>query len=170
MTVTVQPANGDDLLMIAEWLVRPETAKWLDFGIGRAITATALKLGIARGMEKIFTYSGEDEMPIGVVGLSKIDPRFRTAMLWYALGKPAMSGRGLTTQAVDSVLKIAFGQLELGAINAWTVVENRPSAQILENNGFRLIGRQRRCHYIDDRPCDRLLFDRLSNRVDRADD
>jgi len=29
----------------------------------------------------------------------------------------------------------------------------------IERLGFRFIGRQRQCHYIDGRPCDRLMFD-----------
>lgn len=129
------------------------------------------QLGIARGTERIFTFSPEEEdVPAGVVGLSQIHPEFRTAMLWYALGDPDLGGRGLTTQAVLAVLEIAFGELELEAINAWAVAENQPSARILEKAGFRLIGRQRRCHQIDGRPSDRLLFDRLRNEFDKADD
>ena len=171
MTSRVRPTVDDDLPTIVTWLEEPEIAKWLDFGAGRAVTTAAFKLGIARGMERIFMFSPEDEdTPAGVVGLSQIHPKFRTAMLWYALGDRRLSGRGLTTQAVLDVLEAGFGEVGLDAINAWTVVENRPSARILEKAGFRLIGRQRRCHYIDDRPCDRLLFDRLSSRFDGTDD
>jgi RimJ/RimL family protein N-acetyltransferase len=86
-----------------------------------------------------------------------------------ALGDQRLSGRGPTTQAVPAVLEIASGEVGLDAINAWTVVESRPSARSLETAGYRLIGRQRRCHYIDDRPRDRLLFDRLSSRFDGTD-
>ena len=171
MTVRLRPSADDDLPKIVDWLEEPKTAKWLDFGAGQVVSAAALKLGIARGTERIFLFSPHgEEAPAGVVGLSRIHPQFHTAMLWYALGNPRLRGRGLTTQAVSAVLEIAFGDLELGAINAWAVAENRPSARILQKAGFRLIGRQRRCHYIDDRPCDRLLFDRLSNRFDESDD
>jgi RimJ/RimL family protein N-acetyltransferase len=167
MTAMVQPVTDENLPMIVDWLVRPETAKWLDFGPGQGVTATALKVGIARGTERIFTFSDEGgDQPIGVVGLSQVDPRFRTAMLWYALGDREMGGRGLTTRAVGAALGIAFDRLELDAINAWTVAENRPSEQVLRKTGFQLIGRQRRCHYIGDQPHDRLLFDRLSSRFD----
>ena len=167
MRIKVKPVADRDLPTVVEWLTRPATAQWLDFGAGRSVSATALKYGMARGMEKIFTFSAEgEEAPAGVVGLSQIHPRFRTAMLWYALGAPDMGGRGMTTRAVEAVLEIAFDQLELDAINAWTVADNRASERILQKTGFRLIGRQRRCHYIDDQPHDRLLFDRLSDRLD----
>lgn len=169
--VQVQPAADDDLPTIVAWLEKPEIAKWLDFGAGQAATAAALKLGIARGTEKVFTFSPEEaKSPVGVVGLSQIHPTFRTAMLWYALGDPELGGRGLTSRAVLAILDIAFGDLTLEAINAWAVAENRPSVRILEKAGFRLIGRQRRCHRIDDRPCDRLLFDCVSNRFDKANE
>ena len=169
--VMVRPATDDILPTIVDWLARPEIARWLDFGSGQAVTAAALKLGMARGGEQLFTFADEGaETPVGVVGLSQIHRSFRTAMLWYALGEPQMAGRGLTTRAVEAVLEIAFGRLELDAINAWTVVENRPSARILEKTGFRLIGRQRRCHHIDGRAHDRLLFDRLSSQFEDRDD
>lgn len=165
MTAIVQPATDESLPTIVEWLVRPETAKWLDFGPGPPVTTMALKLAMARGAGRIFTFSGgEGRAPVGVVGLSQIDTRFRTAMLWYALGEPQMRSRGLTTQAVEAVLGIAFDQMELDAINAWTVEENQPSERVLQKTGFQLIGRQRRCHYIGDQPHDRLLFDCLSSR------
>lgn len=165
MTVIVRPATDEDLAAIAAWLGEPEIAKWLDFGPGRSISATALKYAMARGTERYYTFSPDDRgEPAGVVGLSQIHPRFRTAMLWYALGDQRMGGRGLTTRAVETVVEIAFAHLELGAINAWTVAGNRPSERILQKTGFQLIGRQRRCHYIAGEPHDRLLFDLLSSQ------
>lgn len=75
MTVMVQLATDDRLL-------RPEIAKWLDFGPAQSITAAALKWGITRGMEQLFTFSGEKgTAPLGAVGLNQIDSQLRTAML-----------------------------------------------------------------------------------------
>ncbi len=171
MNTLVQPATDDDLPVIVDWLRRPEIAPWLDFGGGQPVTAAGLKLGRARGVEKLFTFSSDDEgAPLGVVGLSQVHRAFRTAMLWYALGATDRGGRGLTTQAVASVLEIAFDRLELDAVNAWAVETNRPSVRVLEKTGFQLIGRQRRCHRIGDQTHDRLLFDRISNRFGGSDD
>jgi RimJ/RimL family protein N-acetyltransferase len=159
----VRTAADRDLEMIASWLAEPRISKWLDFGTERPLTALALKYAISQGSMRLFTYARPDEehTPIGVVGLSSIHPRFRTALLWYALGDPRFAGRGLTGRAAAAaeVVRIGLEELELRAINAWVVVGNEASVRILENIGFRRIGRQRRCHLLEGRRRDRLLFD-----------
>jgi RimJ/RimL family protein N-acetyltransferase len=158
----LRTAADRDLEMIAGWLAEPRVSKWLDFGTDRPLTALALKYAISQGSMRLFTYApadAEEDAPIGVVGLSSIHPTFRTALLWYALGEPRFAGRGLTGRAAAEVVRIGFHELELRAINAWVVAGNEPSVRILETIGFRRIGRQRRCHLVEGRRRDRLLFD-----------
>jgi RimJ/RimL family protein N-acetyltransferase len=62
-------------------------------------------------------------------------------------------------RAAAEVVRIGFHELDLRAINAWVVEGNKASVRILESIGFRRIGRQRQCHRIEGRRCDRLLFD-----------
>lgn len=158
----VRSAADRDLATIAGWLAEPEIAKWLDFGTDRPLTALALKYAIAQGSMRLFTYAREDA-PIGVAALGSIHPSFRTALLWYALGEPRFAGQGLTGRAAAEVVRIGFEELDLRAIHAWVVVGNDASARILENIGFRRIGRQRQCHRIEGRRRDRLLFDIVSS-------
>lgn len=161
----VRPTTDEDLATIVTWLADPQISKWLDFGLARMPDVWALKYAIARGRERLFVFSA-DERAVGAVGLSQIHPQFRTATLWYALGDRHYGGRGLTTAAVAKVIARGFRELGLEAINAWTVVGNAPSRKILEKNGFQLIGRQRRCHYLEGEPRDRLLFDLLKPSSD----
>ena len=165
----LRTAADHELAMIAGWLAEPETAKWLDFGADRPLTAVALKYAIAQGSMRLFIYTPADaeDAPVGVIGLSSIHPRFRTALLWYALGDPRFAGQGLTGRAAAEVVRIGFQELDLRAINAWVVVGNEASVRILENIGFRRIGRQRRCHLIEGRRRDRLLFDIVSSEFAR---
>lgn len=162
-------AADGDLETIAGWLALPRIAKWLDFGTERPLTALALKYAISQGSMRLFTYAPgmEGDAPVGVVGLSSIHPRYRTAMLWYALGEPRFAGRGLTGRAAAEVVRIGFHELDLRAINAWVVDGNEASVRILESIGFRRIGRQRQCHRIEGRRCDRLLFDIVSSELAR---
>jgi RimJ/RimL family protein N-acetyltransferase len=165
--VDIRSATTNDLGLVATWLGEPTIAKWLDFGPGRASpSAVALKFAIARGTDVLFTFSPDrQDPPIGIVGLTNVHERFRTAMLWYALGDPRYSRQGLTTCAATAVLRIAFDDLKLEAINAWTVAQNHASLKILRKIGFSLIGRQRSCHSVDGSLCDRLLFDILASEV-----
>ena len=59
-------------------------------------------------------------------------------------------------------MTLAFRDLGLYAINTWSVDHN-PSLRTIERLGFRFIGRQRQCHYIDGQLHDRLLFDLLAS-------
>jgi RimJ/RimL family protein N-acetyltransferase len=127
-------------------------------------------LAIAQGSMRLFTYApadAEGDAPIGVVGLSSIHPRFRTALLWYALGEPGFAGQGLTGRAAAEVVRPGFQELDLRAINAWVVDGNDASVRILENIGFQRIGRQRQCHRIERRRRDRLLFEIVSSEFAR---
>jgi RimJ/RimL family protein N-acetyltransferase len=164
----IRTAGDRDLETIAGWLALPRVAKWLDFGTERPLTALALKYAIAQGSKRLFTYApGEAHAPIGVVGLSSIHPRFRTALLWYALGEQHFAGRGLTGRAGAEVVRIGFHELDLRAIHAWVVDGNEASVRILENIGFRRIGRQRQCHTIEGQRRDRLLFDIVPDELVR---
>lgn len=109
---------------------------------------------------RVFT-SEADEMPIGIVALSNLSTNFKTAMLWYVLGNKEYGGKGYTTRAAYQILRFGFTALGLQAVNAWVVETNIPSIRVLERNNFQLIGRQRRCHYIEEQGFDRLLFDLL---------
>src|SRR5438093_11856860 len=68
----------------------------------------------------------------------------------------------MTRPASAAMLTLAFEELGLAAVNAWTVETNIPAQRVLEALHFRCIGRQRQCRYIDGRPLDRLLFDLLA--------
>jgi RimJ/RimL family protein N-acetyltransferase len=152
-----------DLDQAAGWLARPEAWRWLDFGQGhRSIDAKTLKLMAQREIHELRVFAEDPGgEPLGLAALSDVDRSFGTARLWYVLGQQRFSGRGLMTGVVARLLEIAFSELELSAVNAWVVDENRASIRVLEKNHFRLIGRQRRCHVIDGISHDRLLYDRL---------
>lgn len=166
----IRTAADPDLEIIAGWLVQPRIAQWLDFGSERPLTAMALKYAIAQGSTRLFTYAPAEvaeAAPIGVVGLGSIHPRFRTALLWYALGEPRFAGQGLTTRAAAEVVRIGFQELGLRALNAWAADGNQASLRILESIGFRRVGRQRQCHRIEGRCRDRLLFDMVRSEFTR---
>jgi ribosomal-protein-alanine N-acetyltransferase len=101
--------------------------------------------------------------PIGVVALSNISRTFKTATLWYVLGDKRFAGQVHTGRAVSRLLGHAFDVLKLQAINAWAVDSNVASIRVLTRNGFQFVGRQRRCHIIEGRAADRLLFDLLAS-------
>lgn len=153
-----------DIPLVADWMSSKENHQWLDFGQGNQIlTAPSLKVMMQRNLHLLRTFTSDtDDAPIGLVGLSNISRDFKTATIWYVLGDKRHGRRGYTTRAVSEVLGLGFRDLRLEAVNAWVVEPNAPSIRVLVRNHFQLIGRQRKCHYIDGQAFDRLLFDLLA--------
>ena len=158
------PLDTPEVLdLVASWLTRKENYQWLDFGNGRQIvTPTLLKIMAQRETHLMRVYmGGQEDVPIGIVGLNSVDRTFGTATLWAVAGEKSFRARGYVSLASSKLLTFAFRDLGLHAVNTW-IVENNPSLRSLERLNFRFIGRQRQCHVIEGRPYDRLLFDLLA--------
>ncbi|TMJ06736.1 MAG: GNAT family N-acetyltransferase [Bacillati bacterium ANGP1] len=157
------PLDSPELIeLVASWLGKPENYKWLDFGNGvQTLTPVTLRIMTQREIQVIRAYTADHgDVPVGVVGLTNVDRKFKTASLWAVLGSKRHGGS--TTEACSKMLTLGFTELGLQAINAWTLETNVPAQRVLERLHFRYIGRQRQCHCIDGRRLDRLLFDLLA--------
>ena len=166
------PLDRPELLeLVAGWLARKENYQWLDFGNGRQpITPALLKIMTQRETHFLRVYtSSRDDAPIGICGLNSVDRTFKTAVFWAVAGEKSFGLRGYSNIASSKFLSLAFGELGLHVISTWAV-ENNPSLRGLERLGFRFVGRQRQCHYIDGRPYDRLLFDLLASEHRELDE
>lgn len=162
--ITLSPVDGDRLDLVEAWLIDPENSKWLDFGLGRQdVNVPMLKMMIARPHNCLRLISPtSNQTPVGLVGFNDIS-RFHTANIWYVLGNKEYQRQNLTTSAVSMMLDLGFRQLELKAVQAWTVAGNKASEQVLLKNGFQSAGRFRDAHIIDGVSKDRLLFDVLAS-------
>ena len=74
----------------------------------------------------------------GFVKLFEIQYRSK-AQIGYWLSEP-LWGKGLMTEALEAVIKFAFGKLGLHRIYATTHIDNRASQRVLEKLGFRKEG------------------------------
>src|SRR4029077_1028932 len=95
--------------LAAGWLNRGENYKWLGLGNGvESLKPGMLKVMTQRALHvlRLYTPPGSD-LPIGVVGLSNVDRRFRTAgSLWAVLGRKRYGGgegRAVGSQAIRRV-------------------------------------------------------------------
>lgn len=159
------------LPLVAAWLAQKENHQWLAFGNGKQpVTPTLLKIMAQQETHFLRVYTSDrDDVPIGILGLNSVDRSFKTATFWGASGDKSFRNRGYSSVASSKFLALAFRDLGLHAINTWAV-EHNPSVRIIERLGFRFIGRQRQCHYIDGRPHDRLLFDLLASEHRELDE
>ena len=156
--------SPERIALAAGWLARKENHQWLDFGNGgQAISGALLKVMAQREQHFLRIYtSPEDDAPLGVAALNSVDRRFRSAVFWGVAGEKSFRSRGWGTLAGSKFLTLAFRELGLRVIQTW-VAEGNPSQRLVERLGFRFVGRQRACHYIDGQPRDRLLYDLLAS-------
>jgi len=157
--------------LVAGWLACKENHQWLDFGNGRQpFTPTLLKIMAQQETHFMRVYTSDrDGTPIGIVGLTHVDRAFKTAMFWGVSGEKSFRNRGYSIIASSKLMTLAFRDLGLHTISTWAV-EHNPSVRIIERLGFRFVGRQRQCHYIDGRLYDRLLFDLLASEHRELDE
>jgi ribosomal-protein-alanine N-acetyltransferase len=87
---------------------------------------------------------------------------FRSAALGYWLAVDAV-GRGLATQAVQTVADIADTELKLHRIEASTLTGNTASQRVLARTGFEQIGMAPTYLHIDGRWQDCNLYQKILN-------
>lgn len=163
--MNLREIRPDELEVVGSWLQDERNHRWLDFGAGRrSVDVLGLKMMCQRDLHWLRVYTPDDEdLAVGLVGLSNIDRTSATAEAWALLGRKEYGPRDLTIEAVSRMLEHGFQALELGSIFAWTVEVNRGGRRLLDRLGFRYVGRRRRCHRIGKRVYDRLLFDLLAD-------
>jgi RimJ/RimL family protein N-acetyltransferase len=92
---------------------------WDDHGFGLWVFRAASTLSfVGRGGLRHVHIAGHDEIELA-----------------YAL-MPAFWGRGLATEMARALLKIAFDQLELAQLVAFTITTNQASRRVMEKVGF----------------------------------
>jgi RimJ/RimL family protein N-acetyltransferase len=169
--VRLKPLDSPELIQtVAGWLAQKDNYQWLQFGDGRHIlTPQLLKILTQMDTHVLRIYTSGDGAPLGIVGLEDVNRHFKTARLWVVAGEKKLCGRGCATQAVSKMLTLAFRDLGLHAVNTW-IVEHNPSVRVAERVGFKFIGRQRQCHWMDGVAHDRLWFDRLASEHEENPD
>jgi len=161
--LTLEALSPDDFPLVASWLSQPEINRWLSSEWrGRSIDTLTMAVVVRNKRNKIFSVRFLGKC-CGIVGLSDIDLLDRTAMVWYVLGDTSLRGRGLTTESVIQITKVAFLEMGIFSLYAWIMEDNQPSRRVLEKAGFCEIGRIRRSACSNGRQVDRIYFDLVHN-------
>ena len=77
---------------------------------------------------------------IGVIRFEKINPQQQSAELGYFLNQKDW-GQGLMTEAVASLVDLAFSGIGMKKIRLIAHLENQASIRVAEKTGFRLVSR-----------------------------
>ncbi len=100
---------------------------------------------------------------IGNVGLHKVDWKNRHAVLGIALGEKAYWGQGYGTDAVRTMLRFAFAELNLHRVELEVFDYNPRAEACYVKAGFRREGTRRQALYRDGRYHDEHLMSILKD-------
>lgn len=166
--VRLEPLAAPEFECVAAWLARPSVNQWLT-GDWRDKPVNANLIAVAvRNRRNRFFVARYDGDAVGVAALSDIEPSDRTAMVWYALGRDDLGGKGITTEAVKQLARVAFDDMNLASLYAWIIDGNEASRKVLQKAGFREAGRIRGASSFRGRQLDRIYFDLLPSELARS--
>ena len=104
--------------------------------------------------------------PIGLVGLSSIDHRHRTAEHNIVIGEKCARGKGYGTD--ETVLLLDYAFIVLGLHNVWLRVfaNNLAGIRAYEKAGFRHIGRRRQSRVMGGKSWDTVFMECLADEFE----
>jgi len=148
--LTLRTPRDDDAPALLALASDPRVTNWFSWGPYRSIEEPAGYIARLAGErergERLDLLIVHDERgPAGITGFGELSVRDRRAVIGTWLGREHW-GTGVNTDAKALMLKLAFTELGLERVGAYTNPENARSLAALEKVGFRREGTLRRFH------------------------
>jgi RimJ/RimL family protein N-acetyltransferase len=106
--------------------------------------------------------------PVGVTGFHAIDWLSRAGELGLVLGEKSVWNAGLGTDAVRTLVRWGFRELNLNRVFLRVFEDNAPAIRCYEKVGFKHEGRLRQDRYQDGRYLDTLIMGLLREELGGA--
>lgn len=135
----LKPVELSDLQNLHNLRTNPQVAKYIGRDINKSPEETRQFIEMVKKNKFYFTIKTIDQNEfVGTITLWNIDRSKKYAELGYEL-LPQFQGKGLMSEAVEALLKYAFDEMGIEAIEAYTHRENVASKKLLERRGFKLV-------------------------------
>lgn len=146
----LREVKNDDLADVHELHSFPEVDEFNTLGIpeNEAVTAEILSAWLQHGngsnrTKYIFVIETLDKIFVGLIALTAIDLKFKSAKIWYKL-LPTQWRQGFATEALRGLIAFAFEDLLLHRLEAGCAVNNVVSCKVLEKTGMIKEGGKRK--------------------------
>ncbi len=154
--VRLRGIEREDIPTFVRWFNDPEVRQYL---LMYAPMSTAqeerwFQGRLERADDHLFAieaHVGDQWIHIGSCGLHKIDWKNRNAVFGIALGEKARWGQGYGTDAARTMLRFAFGELNLHRVELEVFDYNPRAQRCYEKAGYRLEGTRRQALFRDGR-------------------
>jgi RimJ/RimL family protein N-acetyltransferase len=146
--VRLRSIERDDLPRFVEWFSDPEVRRhlllYLPFSLAQEERWFENLLGrLERQTDVLLAIETADGVHIGNLGLHSIDWKNRSAELGIAIGEKAYWGQGYGTDAIRTLLGLAFREMNLHRIFLRVDTDNARGIRCYEKAGFRREGTSR---------------------------
>jgi len=171
--VRLRAVEPDEVEPNYRWFNDPEVTRYLAVGypISRAYEAQWLERrgssgnNFASGVQ--LAIETKDGVYIGNVGLHEPNAEHRTAVLGIAIGEKDYWASGYGTDAIVTLLRFAFGEMNLNRVSLHTFDFNERAVACYQKCGFQIEGRLRENYYGGGRYCDVIVMGVLRDGFDR---
>jgi aminoglycoside 6'-N-acetyltransferase len=147
--VTLRVMGSEDLELVQRWLSVPHVAKWFLAGSSLEREIGDVRDGVAGRQPMHMLVAVHEEAAIGWCQWYRcdIDPAWAEDVgagptdvsIDYAIGDPALCGRGLGTHFVGALVRLVRAEHPGCGIVSDPDERNVPSRRVLEKNGFELV-------------------------------
>jgi RimJ/RimL family protein N-acetyltransferase len=146
--VRLRPIERDDLPRYVKWFGDPEVrrhlAMYLPFSLAQEERwFENLLERLERQEDLVLAIETAEGVHIGNLGLHGMDWRNRSAELGIAIGEKAYWGQGYGTDAIRTLLGLAFGEMNLHRVLLRVDVDNARGIRCYEKVGFQREGTSR---------------------------
>jgi diamine N-acetyltransferase len=143
--VRLRPIERDDLPRYVEWFGDPKVRRhllvWLPFSLAQEERwFENLQGRLERQEDVLLAIDTIDGVHIGNVGLHAIDWKNRSAELGIVIGEKSTWGQGYGTDAVRTMLNLAFREMNLHRVFLRVDADNARGIRCYEKVGFQREG------------------------------
>jgi RimJ/RimL family protein N-acetyltransferase len=143
--VRLRPIERDDLPRFVAWFGDPDVRRhlevYLPFSLAQEERWFENMLGrLERQEDVLLAIETADGVHIGSLGLHAINWKNRSAELGIAIGDKAHWGQGYGTDAIQTLLGLAFGEMNLHRVFLRVDADNARGIRCYEKCGFQREG------------------------------
>ena len=141
----------EDIPTFVRWLNDPEVRRYLELylPISKAEEENWFEAQLENESSRVFGIETEEGVLIGNIGLSELDWKNRNAYLGIVIAEKEYWGQGYGSDAITSLLRFAFGEMNLHRIHLSVFDFNQRAIRCYEKCGFRAEGRAREALFRD---------------------
>ena len=169
--VRLRPIERDDLPRFVEWFGDPEVRRhllvYLPFSLAQEERWFENLLGrLERQEDVLLGIETADGVHIGNVGLHSINWKDRNAELGIAIGEKAYWGQGYGTDAIRTLLGLAFQEMNLHRVFLRVDVDNARGIRCYDKVGLRREGTLREVVFKEGVYCDQYVMSILRSEFE----